>query len=192
MDVIKQKHPAWKRLLHKWQARRDIPFRRKFFVGYDLYGNTYWEFTIDGNLTRLRRKLEPFREEVFKVDYFKTIPPQWLQWLRRTRLDAPSLDELVSDQMRQQRLKILARQADEKWQLEKLRLEEENQVKLQQELQRVELENAPEISNVKGEGQNGAKVRESQVNDKIDEDPWKQADETRGKNPIQSTTIKPR
>ena len=36
-------------------------------------------------MSRLRRKLEPFRKELFEVDYFKTIPPQWLQWLRRTR-----------------------------------------------------------------------------------------------------------
>lgn len=181
MDIIKQKHPAWKRLLHKWQARRDIPFRRKFFIGYDLYGNTYWEFTLDGNMTRLRRKLEPYKEEIFKVDYFKTIPPQWLQWLRRTRFDAPSLDELVLDQLRQQRLKILARQADEKWQLEKLRLEEENKVKLQHELQRAELDNAPRIT----EGTEEPQVTETN-------DPWKQADESKGDNPIESATIKPR
>lgn len=150
-------------------------------MGYDLYGNTYWEFTIDGNMTRLRRKLEPFKEEIFKVDYFKTIPPQWLQWLRRTRFDAPSLDELVLDQLRQQRLKILAQQADEKWQLEKLRLEEENKVKLLHELQRAELESAPRIENKKEAKETGTH-----------EDPWKQADESRNENPIQSTTIKPK
>ncbi|KAI5967920.1 hypothetical protein CANMA_002688 [Candida margitis] len=182
MDIIKQKHPAWKRLLHRWQARRDIPFRRKFFVGYDLYGNTYWEFTIDGNMTRLRRKLEPFREEIFKVDYFKTIPPQWLQWLRRTRFDAPSLEELVQDQFRQQRLKLLAQQADEKWQLEKLRLDEEQRVKLQHELQRAELEknNAPRITET------------VEASKSVDEnDPWKQADESKDTNPIESASIKP-
>ncbi|KAG5418549.1 hypothetical protein I9W82_004077 [Candida metapsilosis] len=188
MDIIKQKHPAWKRLLHKWQAKRNVPFRRKFFMGYDLYGNTYWEFTIDGNMTRLRRKLEPFKEEIFKVDYFKTIPPQWLQWLRRTRFDAPSLDELVSDQLRQQRLKILAQQADQKWQLEKLRLEEENKVKLLHELQRAELESAPKIENKK----EAKKTKEIHDADNSHEDPWKQADESRNENPIQSTTIKPR
>ena len=28
MDIIKKKYPFWKRLLHKWQSRRDIPFRK--------------------------------------------------------------------------------------------------------------------------------------------------------------------
>lgn len=182
MDVIKQKYPAWKRLLHKWQARRDIPFRRKFFIGYDLYGNTYWEFTIDGNVSRLRRKLEPFKQEIFKVDYFKTIPPQWLQWLRRTRFDAPTLEELVQDQLRQQRLKILAKQADEKWQLEKLRLDEENRIKLQHELQRAEMENAPKIAEGAQESQLAAE----------DTNPWKQADQSKDGDPIESATIKPR
>lgn len=205
MDIIKQKYPAWKRLLHKWQARRDIPFRRKFFIGYDLYGNTYWEFTIDGNMSRLRRKLEPFKQEIFKVDYFRTIPPQWLQWLRRTRFDAPTLEELVQDQLRQQRLKILARQADEKWQLEKLRLDEENRIKLQHELQRAEMENAPKIAEGAHESRLAAEdtdpwkqADESKDGDPIESttikphDPWKQADQSRNENPIQSSTIKPR
>ncbi|EMG46504.1 N7BML NADH-ubiquinone oxidoreductase assembly factor N7BML [Candida maltosa Xu316] len=173
MDIIKSKYPWWKRALHRFQSRRDIPFRRKFFVGYDLYGNTYWEFTIDGNMQRLRRKLEPFQKELFEVDYFKTVPPQWIQWLRRTRNEVPTLDELISDQLRQQRLKILAKQADEKWHLEKLRLEEEQRLKLQRELDRVKIE-GQEFENKKSE------------------DPWKQADESKDANPIESASIKPR
>ncbi|KAM3069632.1 hypothetical protein ACMFMG_010350 [Clarireedia jacksonii] len=44
-----------------------------------------------------------------------SISPQWHQWLRYTRADAPSLQELESDLQRQARLKVLARQADERW-----------------------------------------------------------------------------
>ncbi|RCK65083.1 NADH-ubiquinone oxidoreductase assembly factor N7BML [Candida viswanathii] len=185
MDIIKNKYPFWKRLLHRWQARRDIPFRRKFFVGYDLHGNTYWEFTLDGNMQRMRRKLEPFRQELFEVDYFSTIPPQWLQWLRRTRDAVPTLDELVLDQLRQQRLKILAQQADERWVREKWRLEEEQRVKLQNELDRVRLGDE-EFKN-----KNKKKIEEKGESE-VREDPWKAADESKDANPIESASIKPR
>jgi len=43
------------------------------------------------------------------------IPPQWHQWLRYTRHDPPTIEELSQDVARQERLKILARQADERW-----------------------------------------------------------------------------
>ena len=43
------------------------------------------------------------------------IPPQWHQWLRYTRPTAPSLQELQHDLIRQQQLKRLATQADERW-----------------------------------------------------------------------------
>ncbi|KAI5956487.1 hypothetical protein KGF54_000962 [Candida jiufengensis] len=184
MEIIKQKHSPWKRLLHKWQSKRNIPFRRKFFVGYDLAGNTYWEFTIDGNLSRLRRKLEPFQQQVFKVDYFKTIPPQWLQWLRRTRNNPPTLNELVGDQVRQQKLKVLAKQADDKWQFEKLQMEQDNQMKLQDELDRVERESR--------KIEEPSKIENSVIEKETKENPWKQADESINSNPIESATIKPR
>ena len=54
---------------------------------------------------------------------------------------SPSLNELIEDQIRQQRIKILAQQADENWKLEKLRLEREQQLKLSNELNKVKLEN---------------------------------------------------
>lgn len=44
-----------------------------------------------------------------------SISPQWHQWLRYTRPDAPSLQELQGDVLRLERLKILAREADERW-----------------------------------------------------------------------------
>jgi NADH dehydrogenase [ubiquinone] 1 alpha subcomplex assembly factor 2 len=43
------------------------------------------------------------------------ISPQWHQWLRHTRKDAPSLTEQSQDLVRQAQLKILAKQADERW-----------------------------------------------------------------------------
>ena len=122
-------------------------------------------------MSRLRRKLEPFRKELFEVDYFKTIPPQWLQWLRRTREHSPSLNELIEDQIRQQRIKILAQQADENWKLEKLRLEREQQLKLSNELNKVKLEMKNLLKTKRKEKEALLRV----------EDPWKQAEESKMK-----------
>ncbi len=43
------------------------------------------------------------------------VSPQWHQWLRHTRLDAPTLQEQHLEVQRQQRIKHLARLADERW-----------------------------------------------------------------------------
>lgn len=43
------------------------------------------------------------------------LSPQWIQWLRHTRTEAPSLTEQSQDIVRQERLKILAAQADQRW-----------------------------------------------------------------------------
>lgn len=198
MDPMASKYPLWKRVLHKFQARRDIPFRRKFFVGYDLHGNTYWEFTIDGNMSRLRRKLEPFQESLFKADYFETVPPLWLQWLRRTKKEPPTLQELMEDQVRQQRIKILAMQADQKWTMEKQRLEHEQAVKLQAELDRVELENKEfelrqneELAKSKNNGDHEENPTDSS-NKETQKNPWADADAKAHENPIGSAFLKPK
>lgn len=197
MDPLASKYTVWKRILHKFQARRDIPFRRRFFIGYDLHGNTYWEFSIDGNLQRLRRKMEPYQEYMFQVDYFSTVPPQWLQWLRRTRFDPPSLDELLADNARQQNMKTLARQADEKWQNEKLLQQKEHDLKLQSELDRAKSEsqrNEDDINSSKTaeESKTPEESKESQPQDhSSDTNPWAEADKAQSKdyNPIESAQI---
>ncbi|GEQ72250.1 hypothetical protein JCM33374_g5937 [Metschnikowia sp. JCM 33374] len=202
MDPMASKYPFWKRIVHKFQARRDIPFRKKFFVGYDLHGNTYWEFTLDGNMHRLRRKLEPFQETVFKADYFATIPPQWLQWLRRTKKDPPSLQELMDDQVRQQRIKILAMQADQKWTLEKQRLENEQALRLQAELDKVEnekhlfeLQQRADLNKTSNHSETASETRTPDAGstpEDAEKNPWATADSTANENPIESAVLKPR
>jgi NADH dehydrogenase [ubiquinone] 1 alpha subcomplex assembly factor 2 len=44
-----------------------------------------------------------------------TVPPQWHQWLRHQREHPPSLAEQTADVARQDRLKILAAEADARW-----------------------------------------------------------------------------
>lgn len=48
-------------------------------------------------------------------DVTSQISPAWHQWLRHTRQHPPSLTEQSQDLVRQERLKILAAQADARW-----------------------------------------------------------------------------
>jgi NADH dehydrogenase [ubiquinone] 1 alpha subcomplex assembly factor 2 len=43
------------------------------------------------------------------------LPPQWVQWLRQTRFEPPSLAEQQADVVRQAQMKMLAAQADARW-----------------------------------------------------------------------------
>ncbi|ESZ89628.1 hypothetical protein SBOR_9987 [Sclerotinia borealis F-4128] len=98
---------AW----YRWKALR-LPWRKRFFVGLDLQNNSFWEFRDAINAGRMRRIVQTLPSTQYSD---VQITPQWHQWLRHTRSDAPSLEELVGDVARQERLKILARQADERW-----------------------------------------------------------------------------
>jgi NADH dehydrogenase [ubiquinone] 1 alpha subcomplex assembly factor 2 len=190
-DPIKNKYTYFQQIVHKFKARRDIPFRRSFFVGYDLSGNTYWEFTIDGNMHRLRRKMEPYKNLLFKADYFATVPPQWLQWLRRTRNVPPTLTELANDQVRQQRMKILGQQAANKWEMEKIRLEEEQQLKLNAELDRAKQESEQYTKRTAQAAE--PSTDSTDINNILHkEDPWAKADASKDLDPTQSAFIKPR
>lgn len=42
------------------------------------------------------------------------IPPRWEAWLRRYRNDSPSLGELIAEQKRIEKMKVLGAQADAK------------------------------------------------------------------------------
>ncbi|KAF9891971.1 hypothetical protein FE257_002935 [Aspergillus nanangensis] len=98
-------------LWFKWKSLR-LPWRKSFLVGSDLKGNTYWEFKDALNANRFRRivKFDP------KTHYSDVqVSPQWHQWLRRVRDNAPSIEEQKADIVRQMQMKQLARLADERW-----------------------------------------------------------------------------
>ncbi|CDK25533.1 unnamed protein product [Kuraishia capsulata CBS 1993] len=138
MDPLEKLVPLSKRLFYKWKALRTVPFRSQFFVGYDLSGNTYWEFTMDRNFQNLRRKIQPHHRKEFTVDYYKNIPPQWHQWLRFVRNNPPTIQELLADKHRQEAIKELAKRSDEKWEMEKLQLEGQTNAHLKEELDKIE------------------------------------------------------
>jgi NADH dehydrogenase [ubiquinone] 1 alpha subcomplex assembly factor 2 len=80
--------------------------------GQDLQGNTFWEFKDKLNAQRLRRIARyPRRTHYADVK----ISPQWHQWLKHTRHEAPTIEEQQADLVRQGQLKYLAQLADERW-----------------------------------------------------------------------------
>ncbi|OTA60836.1 hypothetical protein K449DRAFT_396119 [Hypoxylon sp. EC38] len=116
MSLAKQIGPirkAW----YQWKAIR-FPWRKRFLVGLDLQGNTYWEFRLtrgDPNTSpdsRFRRIVKYPRSTHYSE---VTVSPQWHQWLRYQRSTPPTLEEQASDVARQERIKLLAAEADARW-----------------------------------------------------------------------------
>lgn len=113
MEHIQGKVTPFRQAYLRWRSLRNVPFRKKFFIGYDLDGNTYWEFHNDNNPLRPRRIVEYRENKGNWVDY--KMPPQWMQWLRFTRPHYPTLQELYADKVRQEILKLKVKAAEERW-----------------------------------------------------------------------------
>ncbi|PNY24109.1 Uncharacterized protein TCAP_05950, partial [Tolypocladium capitatum] len=95
---------AW----YRWKALR-LPWRKRFFIGHDLHGNTYWEFRLtrgadDGAASHGERwrRIVTYPRSTHLSDV--SVSPLWHQWLRHTRPDAPSLAEQRGDVVRQERV----------------------------------------------------------------------------------------
>ncbi|KIX01260.1 uncharacterized protein Z518_08985 [Rhinocladiella mackenziei CBS 650.93] len=95
----------------RWKMLR-LPWRKKFLIGQDLSGNTFWEFKDALNHNRWRRMVKSGRRTHLSD---VQISPQWHQWLRQTRTDPPTLQEQAADVQRIATLKYNARLADERW-----------------------------------------------------------------------------
>ncbi|KAA8565888.1 hypothetical protein EYC84_009700 [Monilinia fructicola] len=98
---------AW----YKWKALR-LPWRKRFFV---------WPRPPKQYLLGIPRRHQhrPHATHRPSTIYHPILRREnksaMAQWLRHTRVEAPTIEELVGDVARQERLKILARQADERW-----------------------------------------------------------------------------
>lgn len=83
------------------------------FSGTDLQGNHYYEGPPANKGYRNRRFiLRANKQETGDIDFYgpEHIAPQWNAWLRHTRQDAPTLDELQADVSRQ---KIIAKRVEQ-------------------------------------------------------------------------------
>ncbi|PSR94381.1 hypothetical protein BD289DRAFT_363430 [Coniella lustricola] len=102
---------------YKWKALR-LPWRRRFLVGLDLQGNTFWEFREargdprPGEPVRWRRIVQYPRDTHYGE---VKVSPQWHQWLRNTRERPPTIQEQHAEVHRQTRMKYLAAEADARW-----------------------------------------------------------------------------
>ncbi|KAI1488769.1 hypothetical protein F5X96DRAFT_643732 [Biscogniauxia mediterranea] len=99
---------AW----YRWKSLR-LPWRNRFLVGLDLQGNTYWEFRLRGDVADRLRRIVQYPRDAHYSDV--RVPPQWHQWLRYRRDDAPTLAEQAADAARQARVRVLAAEADARW-----------------------------------------------------------------------------
>ncbi|KAL6712236.1 hypothetical protein ACN47E_000113 [Coniothyrium glycines] len=101
----------FRRAWYEWKMQR-FPWRKKWLVGFDLQGNTFWEFKDALHSLRNRRTAKYSRStQLSDVN----VSPSWMQWLRHTRYDPPTIAEQQADMMRQERIKLLAAQADQRW-----------------------------------------------------------------------------
>ncbi|KAJ4392110.1 hypothetical protein N0V93_005732 [Gnomoniopsis smithogilvyi] len=103
------------RTWYKWKALR-LPWRKRFLVGLDLQGNTYWEFRDvrhgPAELSRWRRIVQYPRDTHYGE---VKVSPQWHQWLRHMRERPPSIQEQHIELQRQHQMKRLAAEADARW-----------------------------------------------------------------------------
>merc|ERR1711939_1206072 len=102
---------AIKKLWWGWKSLR-LPWRKRWLVGFDLAGNTFWEFKDALNAGRLRRIVQYGRKTYYSD---VNVSPQWMQWLRHTRHEPPSINEQQLDEIRRAQMKQLAAQADARW-----------------------------------------------------------------------------
>ncbi|KAJ6780527.1 hypothetical protein PWT90_03163 [Aphanocladium album] len=178
----------------KWKSLR-LPWRKRFLVGFDLQGNTYWEFRLTtrgtgeaaansiGEVERWRRIVKYPRSTHLSA---VKVSPLWHQWLRYTRSDPPSLDEQRGDVVRQAQLKQLAAEADARWAAKPRVMEDP--LPGQEALPQVQAGPAArdEATTLRAESkrrkntQGDETVRDTTAAEAVDpKDPWKQA-RTRG------------
>ena len=93
-------------------AQDDHAYTQQQQPGYDLSGNTFWEFVDPLNPVRPRRIVHYPRSTHYGD---VALTPAWLQWLRKTRPDAPSIAEQQFEVQRQGNMKQLAARADQRW-----------------------------------------------------------------------------
>ncbi|KAL7798437.1 hypothetical protein V8C37DRAFT_399215 [Trichoderma ceciliae] len=102
---------AW----YRWKALR-LPWRRRFLIGFDLKGNTFWEFRLTRGPQESAERWRRIVSYPRSTHYSQVkVSPQWHQWLRHTRREPPTLEEQRAEVVRQERIKYLAAEADARW-----------------------------------------------------------------------------
>ncbi|CAI2162946.1 13826_t:CDS:2 [Funneliformis geosporum] len=113
MSSLSRFTTAWKHIRFPW--------RSIVYVGSDNIGNEYFESTkkING---RTKRMVElKVKKEL--VDYSgDEIPVQWGSWLRHTRYDPPTIEEIVLANKRRELIIERAKKLDQEYEEQKAKL----------------------------------------------------------------------
>jgi NADH dehydrogenase [ubiquinone] 1 alpha subcomplex assembly factor 2 len=145
-------------------------------TGLDLQGNTYWEFRIAGVSERSRwRRMVHYPGSTHHSDV--KVPPLWHQWLRYTRNEAPSLDEQRGDVTRQARLKILAAEADRRWEAKPrvMCAEETRRLEGRREVAKEEVRETKVVSEQQGDSHSQRSRIVEKGTEEEKKDPWAKA-----------------
>ncbi|KAK9764956.1 hypothetical protein K7432_007101 [Basidiobolus ranarum] len=117
----------------RWKSIR-FPWRRRVLVGLDQHGNQYYETTKpDPEKGYCRRKVEPRSEDVLSYNTSK-IPVQWHSWLRYTRVDPPTIQEIMLAERKMAQTVQRAQYLDQQWQQRKIQIQQETQKLLGNEI----------------------------------------------------------
>ncbi|KAI7868321.1 hypothetical protein BDF14DRAFT_1724905 [Spinellus fusiger] len=102
-----------------------FPWKKHALVGKDLDGNEYWEMPnpLGGRVKRWVQMKE--HDDMTLLDQ-SHLPVQWHAWLRHTRFNPPSLQELATEERRRAIIQGRASKLEEAWAVRKLQLEQEN------------------------------------------------------------------
>lgn len=121
---IKRAWYEWKMLRFPWRKRWLVgtfahnksltlqPRNILTYPGFDLQGNTFWEFK-DALHSMRNRRIAKYSRSTHYGDV--KIGPSWMQWLRHTRFEPPTIQEQQADVQRLANIKLLAARADERW-----------------------------------------------------------------------------
>ncbi|TIB71338.1 hypothetical protein E3Q24_02362 [Wallemia mellicola] len=75
----------------------------RYFVGYDLEGNKYYEHPPTTDYKQRPKRTVKYPNHVDWSEVGREMPAQWKAWLRHTRFEPPSIQELELDLLRIQR-----------------------------------------------------------------------------------------
>ncbi|CAH1764862.1 18723_t:CDS:2, partial [Entrophospora sp. SA101] len=93
-----------------------LPWRRQILVGSDLFGNEYYESIkpiMDNGRTK---RIVYMKKKGIISDYIvEDIPVQWQSWLKHTRFNSPTIEELINNNKRQELILSRAKKLDKEW-----------------------------------------------------------------------------
>ncbi|CAG8543940.1 12189_t:CDS:2 [Racocetra persica] len=110
------------RLLKMWKQAR-FPWRQRVFVGSDLSGNEYYESNLING--RKKRTVEMKEKKPLGEYDSDSLPVQWQSWLRHTRFEPPTIEEIIMANKRRELIIQRAKALDKDWERRKEELSRE-------------------------------------------------------------------